>query len=504
MSLRLKFAALFALLGMTLVVNAAVSAWALRAVEAELTRPLEEAEPVLRALSALKRAVGTQHNLISTEPAPMGPEVEAEADAAAVSVRLGGSMVEAFDRLEALELHRMRSGISTTLNVRRRVEGAQRDVERWFSSGDEGARAEAQHELYEIHELIERVEERILDDVLLANRHAGEQRPLIHRILISSGVSVVIASVLGLGLVRRWVLTPVAALRVATERIAGGDFDHRIEARGNDELSRLSREVDHMAAMVRRYQDERIERERLAAIGEMLRRIVHNLRSPLSGMRGLAELTRASLPEGDERRDAQDRIIRTVDRADSWLRQLLNVTKPLEIHPSVVVVGEWLVGAVESRRPSAEAKGVRLEARWERGPAAALFDPTHLEHALAAIVDNAIEASPAGGVVRVTSTGGDRKWVLRVEDEGPGAPVEVREEMFKPYVTTKPTGTGIGLAMTSQIVHAHGGHVRYEEGSGTDAGRVGAVIVIELPNSGVAQVAETGQTGAHVGENPGH
>ncbi|MBL4790043.1 MAG: hypothetical protein JKY60_13725, partial [Kordiimonadaceae bacterium] len=86
-----------------------------------------------------------------------------------------------------------------------------------------------------------------------------------------------------------------------------------------------------MASLIKAMQDERVERERLAAMGEMAQRTVHNLRTPLAGIRALAEITKSELDEGSELGEMQDRIMASVDRFEIWLQGMLRVSSPMAL-----------------------------------------------------------------------------------------------------------------------------------------------------------------------------
>jgi signal transduction histidine kinase len=240
----------------------------------------------------------------------------------------------------------------------------------------------------------------------------------------------------------------------------------------------LSREINHTAAMVKALQDERVERERLAAIGQMVQRIAHNLRNPLSGIRGMAELTLDDLPPGSGLRLKQERIISAVDKFEGWLSQLLRVTKPLDIRPRRADPRRWIAGVVEAHQAMAAAKGVRLELDIADAPERATFDPEHLEHALVAIVTNAVQATPRDSRVTVRLAREGHEWLIEVKDQGPGVPEEFREQVFRPYFTTKRDGNGIGLAVARFVIHAHGGTVMVEAAVDGDSG---ALFRVRLP-----------------------
>jgi signal transduction histidine kinase len=175
------------------------------------------------------------------------------------------------------------------------------------------------------HDLIQRIQSRVIAEQDKVVEFGDTIRGRLVLVLAFALSAAVLVGVLALTLVRRWVLIPVAALRAAAQRIAGGDFDHRTPVTGHDELAQLSSEVNHMAGMVRMMLDERVERERLAAVGEMVRRLAHNLRNPLSGIRGLAELSREETAPGTHVHENQNRIILSVDRFEKWLADLLSL-----------------------------------------------------------------------------------------------------------------------------------------------------------------------------------
>jgi signal transduction histidine kinase len=232
-----------------------------------------------------------------------------------------------------------------------------------------------------------------------------------------------------------------------------------------------------MAAVVKAMQDEAVQRERLAAVGEVVRRIAHNLRSPLAGIRGLAELSRKELDSpavAPELRadlgENQQRIIGAVDRFELWLRDLLDATRPLEIVHQTIDPRDWLGRVIEAYRPKAQANCIDLALDTSAAPPLVAFDPRHFEHAVGALISNALDsvaaAPPAGqtAAVRVVcralpaaASENGQLWELRVQDNGPGVPPDLRERIFTPYFTTKREGTGIGLALAQQVVRAHGG-----------------------------------------------
>ncbi|HRQ71663.1 MAG TPA: HAMP domain-containing sensor histidine kinase [Phycisphaerales bacterium] len=513
MTLQRKFAVLLVLLGLTVAANLGAAVWVVNMLDREQREPIEGLTRVLSGMSRLKRSLWDQAEMLDL-PVLEGRESEDEnaaPDPNGTLQRFEASIDRVqreIDLLESGGSYVVRSGISTTRNLRARIELTADEVAKWLGQRDDDARGRARRNLYELHELIERIEGRLLADARIAAEYGADLRRRLSFVLGASLVVVVLSAWLAVVLFRRWVLRPVGLLRVAADEIARGNFEHRVPELARDELGLLSREVNDMAQTISRMQSERIERERLAAVGEMAQSVAHNIRNPLGGIRALAELSADELPPDSPIRENQARIVRTVDRFTAWLNGLLHATTPLELHPVEGEVAAWLEGIVETHRASAQSRGVRLELDAGAAPGGAVFDRRHLEQAVVALLTNAIEASRAGGRVQVRAFSDDSWWGVVVEDEGGGVPEELRERVFAPYFTTKPEGSGIGLASVRRVVGQHGGRVWVEnrsDGSGA-AGWTGpgAVFTLRLPLGVAAGTASGGQTGPRHGESADH
>jgi signal transduction histidine kinase len=131
---------------------------------------------------------------------------------------------------------------------------------------------------------------------------------------------------------------------------------------------------------------------------------------------------------------------------------------------------------VEARRPLAEAKGVSLSLETT-GVERAEVDPEQLRQALDNLLRNAIEATPAGGVVAAAVRGDGPGHALEIADSGPGIPPELVPRIFDLYFTTKAEGTGVGLAVAQQVVTVHGGTIEAESRPGG-----GTRMTVRLPS----------------------
>lgn len=506
MSLRARFLLLLTLLGVAVVANLAISVWSVGLLDREQRWANEQIGSVLGPLHVINREVWDEAKLLGSPGFgvfdAMGTEPSAPSSAADAQSRIAqiqrhtATAIEQVDALERFPAHAVRAGVSTTKNLRDRLTLAGQAAETWVQSGDERDRLRALRMLYELHELAERIEARLVQDAALAADYGQEVRPRLVLTVLTSVSMVALLLFVAASCFRRWVLVKAERLRVAAEHLGRGEFEHRVPVDGDDELDRVGRQVNEMASTIETMQAERIERERLAAIGEMTRRVAHNIRNPLAGIRSLAELTLADAEPDSPVVEHQRRIMKTVDRFGSWLTELLSVSAPMELMPRMEPVGPWLEGLIEAHRPMAEDRKVHLVLDASHAPKQAPIDRRHLEHAVSAVVSNAIECSPAGSRVDVRAAAAGQSWEITVADQGPGISPDVHRQLFRPYFTTKAGGTGIGLAIAHRVVRDHGGRITAESRlSPAENGNphAGSVFRIVLPLATGQELATIGQ-----------
>lgn len=518
MSIQSKFSVLLALLGLTVAICLGSAMFFGRVLEREIVDPMRASAEVMGALAHLKRDLGQLTRLLpgpgrdvpgatDVSGAEFGSEDRETRGAAYDALR--PAVVADLDALFERSRLELKVGISTARNLHARIEDAFRLAEEWFSTGDPEVGRAAGGAHFDIHELIELIEVRMLANTEHAFVHADAMRRM-HAIILGSGVvGTLLFTALTALLVRRWVVRPVGELRLAASEIAKGHFGHVIAVDTQDELGLLAREVQQMSGSIARMQQEAVERERLAAVGEMVRRIAHNIRNPLAGIRSVAELSRRRAPADSPIHADQTEIMLTVDRFNQWLNDLLRATSPLSVDLRDVEPVPWLRGIVESHQPLARMREVTLTTDLAAAPPTARFDPRHLEHAVVAILTNALQASPAGSAVSLAALTSAEPgfWEIRIADHGPGIPEQIREMIFRPYFTTKKDGNGIGLASALQIVKQHGGRILVE--SAPDRG---TAFIVRLPLAGIeskvvaeiSRTAESSRNGASPGDDPGH
>jgi two-component system, NtrC family, sensor kinase len=297
-----------------------------------------------------------------------------------------------------------------------------------------------------------------------------------HRLRLQAIYLGITAVALGL-LVTIWVvinLRPLRKLREGAHLIAGGDYTSRIEETGPSEIVQLAREFNSMARAVEERERELVRSERLGALGKMAAMIAHEVRNPLSAIGLNTELLEeelASAPEADEARALCRSIHREVDRLTQVTEEYLSfakLPKPKLAHEPINSMVGALAGFV---REDLAVKQVTLTTDLAIGDPIARIDAAQIRQCLLNLIRNAAEAVVAKGSGHVTLRTRDAgsRIEIDVEDNGTGIPAELLPQLFDPFFSTKEDGSGLGLALTQQIVRDHGGDLRVEStvGRGT-------------------------------------
>ena len=289
-------------------------------------------------------------------------------------------------------------------------------------------------------------------------------------------------------------------------------------------INRFVMETRRQRDLLLRAQAETKRAERLAALGQLSAGLAHEIRNPLAVIKGSAEmLATASISSGSEARELAGYISSEVNRVNVLVTRFLDFARPLKLQQESVELASLLdraLGEAEERWPGA---GVRIERTYAHLPKMTL-DATMIERVFANLAANAFEAmaqphleaarrcheqsghslppiearppatsgsdpaksgkplAAAAGVLQVSTAAAQHGTgpgaVIQFRDSGPGVPGELREQIFNPFFTTKPTGVGLGLAIVAKIIDQHGGYVRLRDGAGDNRG---ATFEVFLP-----------------------
>jgi len=236
-------------------------------------------------------------------------------------------------------------------------------------------------------------------------------------------------------------------------------------------LAETNRRLEQAQAEARRS-------ERLAALGQLSAGLAHEIRNPLGVIKGSAEMLTQKLGESNPLATELAGYISTeTNRLSALVTRFLDFARPLHADLAPQDITAVLDRALTDVVTLWKGEPVRVEKQYEPSLPPVALDDSLCEQAFVNIVQNAYDAMGAsGGVLRVkaaTSNAGARGGVeVRIEDTGPGIPVELREQIFNPFVTTKKSGVGLGLSIVSKIMDGHRGFIRVEDagaGQGTGA-----------------------------------
>lgn len=230
-------------------------------------------------------------------------------------------------------------------------------------------------------------------------------------------------------------------------------------------------------------QEWRMKEERMAVVGTLAAALAHELNNPLGAIALFTRNALKRLPEGDPLTDHLSTVLRNADQCSRIVRDLLAYARQRAPERRDFDVHE-LVGDVERTvQPAADRARIGVHVDVDARGARPYGDPDQLRQVLVNLALNAIEAMDDGGDLFLVATAGpDGGATLSVRDTGPGVAPDERERIFSAFYTTKPNGTGLGLAVAQDIVSAHGGRLALESDVGC-----GSKFVVSLPARGEAR-----------------
>lgn len=256
---------------------------------------------------------------------------------------------------------------------------------------------------------------------------------------------------------------------------------------------RADRDRETIARQLRdleRAQRALVQEEKLAGIGRLAAGVAHEVRNPLGVIRASASMVRESFDTTSDPYRALGFICEETDRLDRLIASLLTFAKPQPIECVPTAIPKLFDRVLDLARPEARQHDIALEVSVAPGLPTLLADPDRLSQALFGLVLNAIQAiadvpiaSPDTDRRVLLSAGrGDDRIRLSVADSGPGVDVARQDQIFEPFVTSKETGTGLGLPMALRMIEAQGGVLSLASpGAVLGSGLGGACFVAEFP-----------------------
>lgn len=225
--------------------------------------------------------------------------------------------------------------------------------------------------------------------------------------------------------------------------------------------------------------EEKLRRaEKLSTLGEMAAVLAHEIRNPLGSIRGTAEILKDDYKPGDPKYEFIEIQIKETERLNRVVEDFLHMARPQPTNMQPCPVQDELETIVTLVSSNARERQISLMLQPPPTvPVIIKADGEKLRQAFLNIAINALQATPPGGSVIISTTVYKTALCeIRFRDTGPGIDAETLERIFEPFYTTKPDGTGLGMAITRKIIESHGGTMLVE----SDAGR-GTTVTVRLP-----------------------
>jgi signal transduction histidine kinase len=311
-------------------------------------------------------------------------------------------------------------------------------------------------------------------------------RALLPRFLIAGGIALGVA-VIAAGLLARSISRPLQRITAASEQIAQGRYDQEIEAQGGDEVVRLSQAFNNMAREVSR--SHRTLREFLANVS-------HELKTPLTSIQGFSQaISEGAVREREDIAEAGRIINEESVRMRALVDDLLYLSQveagQIEIQRDEVRTADLLESTRERFQRRADQAGVTMTIAADETPLIQA-DARRLEQAVSNIVDNAVRHTPSGGRITLRSQAENGHLEIAVHNTGSAIPAAALPRLFDRFFQVNPGqasidgSSGLGLAITKEIVELHGGEVRVSSSEAAGTEFVISLPVNQAPPNGTA------------------
>ena len=247
-----------------------------------------------------------------------------------------------------------------------------------------------------------------------------------------------------------------------------------------DQLAETNQQLREAEAAMRRS-------ERLAALGQLSAGLAHELRNPLGTIKASSEmLSKTVASENEVAREVAGYISTEVDRCNSLVSRFLDFARPLQARLATADLTQVIDRSITMVSREAAERDITIYRNYEPAVPPFPMDAELMERVFFNLLQNAVQASQPGSTITVkTRAAGDRAETS-VIDRGVGIDPKMRETIFNPFVTTKPTGVGLGLPIVAKIVDRHGGKMSVESQPGE-----GSVFCVSLPMRAAEAPSET-------------
>jgi signal transduction histidine kinase len=310
-------------------------------------------------------------------------------------------------------------------------------------------------------------------------------RELVRSLMITSLVLLLCSALVAIVL-SRLMTRPLERLSAAARVLGQGRFDIKVDAGSRDEIGLLGNSFNQMARELKRRdqaladaQKAVIQSEKMAAFGQLGAGIAHEVKNPLAGILGVAQLSLMSAEKGSDSENNLRLIEKETRRCKEIIENLLKFARQEKSERKPIQIQSVIDDACGLLRHQLEVHQVSLKQEVDETLPAIMGNANQLQQVLVNLVMNAQQAMDKNeGIVKITAHRRNDHITVVVADNGPGIPPDIQEKIFDPFFTTKrgKKGTGLGLSVTYGIVRDHQGTIKVESEVGS-----GALFVMTFP-----------------------
>jgi two-component system NtrC family sensor kinase len=311
------------------------------------------------------------------------------------------------------------------------------------------------------------------------------------RILVIALGSTLLAVMIAIP-ISRSMTRPLETLAQATEKVAQGDRTVTVPVEGTGELTILAESFNSMVETLRTTEQQLIQSEKLASVGQLAAGVAHEINNPLGTILLFSDIMRKELPSDDPRRDDVTMIIDEATRCKTIVSDLLNFARQNEVLAQTTDVNALLTDTIDEITIQPVFDQVKTVSQLDPSLPNIQADPAQLREVFVNLMTNAAEAMAAGGTLTVTTANAEDEMIkIAFQDTGCGIPEQNLSRIFTPFFTTKAIGkgTGLGLAIVYGIIKMHRGQIYVESEVG-----VGSTFTITLPVRLPIPPAEAGES----------
>jgi two-component system sensor histidine kinase HydH len=232
---------------------------------------------------------------------------------------------------------------------------------------------------------------------------------------------------------------------------------------------------------LKRLEKEIQRHDRLVALGKMAAGVAHEVRNPLSSIKGFATLLGSKFKEGSQEHEAADLMVYEAERLNRSITELLNYARPTTLNKEQINLGDLVASSLKLIGSDAQALGVKTSLEIDPDISDIDIDRDKINQVLLNLYLNGLQAMEGSDLkkelkVSVRSDASVGAVIIEVQDNGKGIPQENIDKVLDPYFTTKPEGTGLGLALAYKIIDEHNGTIRFKSAKGK-----GTTVSVTIP-----------------------